>query len=147
MLLRRRVAGVPALEALLAVGEQGRVVGEPELEAILGRGVVFAIVVFVAAADGRAILVDSATAIGLQVAAGHAIEDQEPAVLVLVSSDLGVRHLPQKDLEIVFRTRRVDLLGDIGAALGVAAEIALVVALDLDSRQVGVRRHESSLAA
>ena len=47
-----------------------------------------------------------------------------------------MRNLPQQDLEIILRFGRVNLLGNIGATLGVGAQVALVVSIDFDIGQL-----------
>jgi hypothetical protein len=126
-----REALVPALEALAAVLEHRRIVGEEQLEVVgPGRAVELAVVVRVVAADLRAGRVDAAAAVRLEEAAA-VVDQQEPAVLVLVYLGIMVGQLPQQRIEVLDRARGVDLLGQVGAAGGVGAESALVLGGDL----------------
>jgi hypothetical protein len=104
----------------------------------------FALVVGMLAAYLRAGVVDTAAAAGLKVRAGI-VDQQKPAVLVLVHLGVEVRDLPQQHVKVFHRTRGLDPLGQVGAAGRAPAEAALVVRGDLHRGDGGDRdngRHD-----
>ena len=48
------------------------------------------------------------------------IDQQEPAILILIELHIFMRELPQQKIKGGYRTWRIDLLADIAAALGSA---------------------------
>ena len=139
-----RVAGCPPLEFLFAVSQQGIVGRKIEIETVFGGGVVFAVIVAVRTTDGGSVIIDVATTVAEQMLAA-CFEHDEPAIVVLVGPDIVMRDLPQQYLEIVLGARYIDLLGDVSAALGVRAQIALVElsvgVANFDFGKINVHRH------
>ena len=88
------------------------------------------------AADVRAVVVDTAAAIFLQVQAG-AFHEQIPAVIIFVDTNIFVRNLPQQMVKIVHGARGLQLFGDVGAAFGTVTETAFVFCGDLDAVEGG----------
>ena len=76
-----------------------------------------------------ALFVDPTPSIRLQMPAA-VIDQQKPAILVLVRLGAMVRYLPQQRVEILHRARRVDVLRKVGATGRICAEAALVFRRD-----------------
>ena len=53
-------------------------------------------------------------------------EHYKPAIVILIGTDTVMRYLPQQNFEVVLGARRIDLLGDVSTAFGIAAQVALV---------------------
>jgi len=83
------------------------------------------------AANLRAILVDSTAAIVLEVQA-TIVDEQVPAILVLVNLGVGVGDLLQQHVEVFRRPGGMSLMGQIGTAGRALAEATLVVGGDPD---------------
>src|SRR5690606_27141810 len=136
------MALVPVPEAVAAPGVQGLVVGEPQLPVLRQRLVEFAPVVGVIAADLRTLLVDAAAPAGLEVPAG-AHHEHVPAAFILEELDVVVGDLPEHEIEVIHRTRRLDFLRHVVAAQRVGAMAAFLLAgerraieLDRDGRKL-----------
>lgn len=140
----RRVTGCPALELLFAVLQQGIVAREIEVETVFGGSVVFAIIVAVRTTDGRPVIIDVATTVAEQMLTAR-FEHYKPAVIVPVGADSVMRYLPQQYLKVILGAWCIDLLGDVSAALGIRAQIALVElrggAVNFYFREISVHRH------
>jgi hypothetical protein len=59
------------------------------------------------------------------------IDQQVPAIFILIGLYIPVRQLPEHMIEVFHRTRRDEFFGNVGAALGIRAEAALVLGGDL----------------
>ena len=73
------------------------------------------------ATDGWTCCVNAAITVELQVLA-FTLDQQGPAVFVLVHFDVVMRDLPQQVLELRLGARGVNVVGDISAAYGTGAE-------------------------
>jgi len=81
-------------------------------------------------ANARAILVNTTATVHFQVHAKCVVHD-EPTVFIFIGTDALVRNLPEQNFEIIFRAWCIDLLGNVGAAGRIGAEIAFLSAIEL----------------
>ena len=95
------------------------------------RFLIFTPVIVIFPADFWTLLIDGAVSILTEEPAA-VVDQQKPAILILIDLDTLMGNLPEKGLEIIFATRGVDLLGKIAAALCTDTVAALVFRRDLD---------------
>lgn len=127
----RRETPIPVLEFLAAILEQGRIVFKEQVEIVFTAGAIkFALVIRMVPANLWAVLIDTATAVRVQVQTG-VVDQYEPTVRVFIDLSLCVRNLPQQHIEVFHGARRVDVVGEIGAAGRTFAKAAFILGRDL----------------
>jgi hypothetical protein len=122
---------IPPFESLFTVFQQRLIAGEVTFEMFLCQLIIFTPLVIMFSTDGWALFVDTATAITLKEVA-TVVDDQKPAIFILIELYLLMGNLPEQGLEVGLATGGVNLLGKVATAGCSTTEATFVISGDVN---------------